>query len=106
MMADPVNPPRPALAQDYEDQPIRSLEINSKVGMTIETFSRLTGIHTGIPYSSRTIRQSLDALYATGLFTNIIVEVEPMEGGVAVVYQLWEKTIISELSIRGNHVFW
>ncbi|HTN42868.1 MAG TPA: outer membrane protein assembly factor BamA [Nitrospiria bacterium] len=98
--------PAPATAQSFEGQTILSLEVNSRVGMTLEALSRLTGIHTGIPYSSRMIRQSLNSLYSTGLFTDVAVEVNPIEGGVAVVYQFTEKTFLSDLQIKGNRVFW
>ena len=90
----------PASAQFLEDEPIVSVEINSKVGMTIESLSRLTGIRTGLNYSRKVIRQSLDALYATNLFTDVIVEVSSVEGGVAVVYNLIEKAVLSELRFR------
>jgi len=76
------------------------------VGMTLEALSRLTGVRTGIPYTGRMVRQSLDSLYATGLFTDVAVEVSPIEGGVAVVYQFTEKTFLSDLQIKGNRVFW
>jgi len=95
-----------AVAQTFEDEPILSLEVNSKVGMTLETLSRLTGIRTGLPYSAQAIRKSLDALYATGLFNDIVVDVAPIEGGVAVVYQFIDKTYLADLRIRGNRVFW
>ncbi len=102
--------PAIAVAQSFEGEPIVSLEVNSRVGITLEVISRLTGIRTGIPYSGKTIRQSLDSLYATGLFTDVVVDVSPIEGGVAVVYQFAEKTILSDLRIEhefsGSFVFW
>ncbi|MEK6683841.1 MAG: outer membrane protein assembly factor BamA [Nitrospirota bacterium] len=98
--------PAVAVAQSFEGQPIISLEVNSRVGMTLEALSRLTGIRTGIPYSGKAIRQSLDSLYATGLFTNVVVDVTPIEGGVGVVYQFIEKTFLADLRIKGNRVFW
>lgn len=102
--------PAIAVAQSFEGEPIISLEVNSRVGITLEVISRLTGIRTGIPYSGKTIRQSLDSLYATGLFTDVVVDVSPIEGGVAVVYQFAEKTILSDLRIEhefsGSFVFW
>ncbi len=98
--------PAVAVAQSFEGQPILSLEVNSRVGMTLEALSRLTGIRTGIPYSGKAIRQSLDSLYATGLFTDVVVDVAPIEGGVAVVYQFTEKTFLADLRIKGNRVFW
>lgn len=101
-----VSHPLPADAQSFEGQTILSLEVNSRMGITIETISRYTGIRTGIPYSSKTIRQSLDSLYATGLFTDIRVETEPILDGVAVIYNLTEKSVLAELKIKGNRVFW
>jgi outer membrane protein insertion porin family len=98
--------PASAVAQTFEGQPILSVEVNSRVGMTLETLSRLTGIRTGIPYSSQAIRQSLDSLYATDLFTDVVVDVVPIEGGVAVVYQFIDKTFLADLRIKGNRVFW
>jgi outer membrane protein insertion porin family len=74
--------------------------------MTLEALSRLTGIHTGIPYSSQMIRQSLNSLYATGLFTDVVVDASPIEGGVAIVYQFIEKTFLSDLRIKADGVIW
>lgn len=82
------------------------LEVNSRVGMTIEALSRMTGIRGGMPYSGMAVRQSLDSLYAAGLFTDVWVEVDPIEGGVAVIYNLTEKTLLADLRIKGNRVFW
>ncbi|MBI3811937.1 MAG: outer membrane protein assembly factor BamA [Nitrospirae bacterium] len=102
--------PAVAVAQSFEGEPIISLEVNSRVGVTLEVISRLTGIRTGIPYSGKAVRQSLDSLYATGLFTDVVVDVSPIEGGVAVVYQFAEKAILSDLRIEheffGSFVFW
>jgi len=98
--------PGPAIAQSFEGQTILSLEVNSRVGMTLEALSRLTGIHTGIPYSSQMIRQSLNSLYATGLFTDVVVDVSPIEGGVAIIYQFTEKTFLADLQIKGDWVIW
>ena len=95
-----------AMAQSFEGQTILSLEVNSRVGITLEALSRLTGIHTGIPYSGQMIRQSLNSLYATGLFTDVVVDVSPIEGGVAVVYQFIEKTFLADLQIEGDWVIW
>ena len=94
------------MAQSFEGQTILSLEVNSRVGMTLEALSRLTGIHTGIPYSGQMIRQSLNSLYATGLFTDVVVDVSPIEGGVAIVYQFIEKTFLAELQVEGDWVIW
>jgi outer membrane protein insertion porin family len=98
--------PGEVAAQSFEGQTILSLEVNSRVGMTLEALSRLTGIHTGIPYSSQMIRQSLNSLYATGLFTDVVVDVSPIEGGVAIVYQFIEKTFLSDLQITADGVIW
>lgn len=92
-------------AQTPEGRTIVSLEVNSKVGMTIQTLSRLTGIRTGIPYSEDIIRGSLDALYSTELFTNIIIEAELLEHGVAVIFNLTERTRVAQVKIKGNRVF-
>lgn len=96
--------PGDAVAQSFEGQTILSLEVNSRVGMTLEALSRLTGIHTGIPYSGQMIRQSLNSLYATGLFSDVVVDVSPVEGGVAIVYQFIEKTFLADLQIEGDWV--
>ncbi len=98
--------PADAAENAFDGQTILSLEINSKAQMTIETLTRQTGIHTGIPYSTRAIRQSLDSLYATGLFTDVVVEAQSIDGGVAVVYNLIDKAVLADLQIKGNRVFW
>jgi outer membrane protein insertion porin family len=97
--------PAVATAQSFEEEPIVSLEVNSRVGMTLESLGRLTGIRTGLPYSSRAVRRSLDALYATGLFSDVEVEVSPIEGGVAVIYDFTEKAYLADLQFTGNRVF-
>jgi outer membrane protein insertion porin family len=86
----------------FEGQPITSLTIDTKLRFTAADLLKLTGIGAGRRFEEKTLRASVDRLYQTGLFAAIAIEAEPAGGGLALVYHLWAKQRIRELTITGR----
>ncbi|MEM9444085.1 MAG: outer membrane protein assembly factor BamA [Verrucomicrobiota bacterium] len=56
----------------------------------------------GQPYSLAAVEQDIKTLYATGLFTNLRIQDEPVADGVKVVVIVKPKSIVKEVIIIGN----
>ncbi len=56
----------------------------------------------GRPFSQLIASDDLKRLYALGYFTDIKIDLQEQEGGVAVIFRVTEKPIVSEISLSGN----
>ena len=60
------------------------------------------GLRRGEALSPEKVRRDLEAVYATGFFENVVVELAPDEDGVLVRFIVEEKPAIREVRIEGN----
>ena len=102
-----LGPSGTSMAKDpaFEGIIIKEIQADSRTGITAEVIRRITGLEMGQPYSAKTIRNSLDLLYDTGLFKDILVEAEPVGNKVALRYIFVEKAFLAGLAIKGNWAF-
>ncbi len=56
----------------------------------------------GAELSPVQIRRDIRAIYATGFFEDVVVETEPVVGGVRLIYRVKEKPIVVGYEVRGN----
>jgi outer membrane protein insertion porin family len=96
-----VGAPRPD-PSSFEGQPIVSLTVDTKLRFTAADLTKLAGVGVGRRFEEQRLRASVDRLYETGLFAAIAIEAEPTAGGLTLVYHLWAKQRIRELSIAGR----
>ena len=89
-----------------EGKLIREVQVQSRTGITLDVIHHLTGLESGMPYSAKTIRKSLDLLYETNLFKDIQVTAEWEDDEVIVRYLLVEKTFLADLRIKRNWAFY
>lgn len=61
-------------------------------------------VRRGQPLSKRAVRRSLERLFSTELFSDAVVEVNEVEGGVIVVFTLTPKRKISIVNVDGEEV--
>lgn len=96
--------PDSVYASEYEGKTITSIEVESKLGITSEEISGMTGIKEGDLYSTRAIRLGLEQIFKKGIFKDVIVEAIPHEGGVKLRYRLIEKVFVAQLTVKGSRV--
>ncbi len=72
------------------------------VPMTVETFTRLTGLAPGHVLTAEAVRKALDTLYAQGTLRDIRIEGFADDGGVRVVVTWIVRTRIESVSFKGN----
>jgi outer membrane protein insertion porin family len=111
IMAHPASPQtgsesggRAADGPSFEGQTIASIDIDTHVRFDANTLLELTGIGIGRRFDAKAIRDSVDRLYDTNLFSVIAIDAEPAPGGVSLVYHLWAKQRIRELVITGRRL--
>jgi len=90
---------------NFEGKMIKEVRVQSATGITPEVMQRMTALEPNQPYSSKAIRESLDLLYGTGLFSDIQVHAELENDRIVVRYVFTEKTFLSRLTIRGSLAF-
>ena len=98
-------PSSPTTLTELEGKPIRSVAVNSPRGFSSEDIRQITGIKIGQPYTTLRIRQSVDRLYQTGNFRNILVEAEPQAGGIRITFTLVDKPTVAQIRLKGNQTF-
>jgi len=90
---------------NLQGKPIRSLAVISPRGFSSEDIRQITGIKIGEPYTTTRIRQSLERLYQTGNFRNILVEAETQADGLRIIFTLVDKPTIAQIRLKGNQSF-
>lgn len=81
--------------------------VNTKNNKSISTETILSKIRTkaGDKFSQEVLNDDLKRLYATEYFTDVSIDVEDVQGGVAVTFILEEKPVIDDIVFKGNEAF-
>ena len=53
-------------------------------------------------YSSSAISKDVDAIWSLGFFDSIDVEVEPIENGIKIIFQVYERSVVKSIKFAGN----
>ncbi len=64
----------------------------------------LVAVRKGQRLSIQAVRRSIERLFATGRFSDVVVRAHDAEGGVNVVFELAPKRLIAALTVVGNQV--
>jgi outer membrane protein insertion porin family len=86
----------------FDGQSITALIVDTRTRFTADDLLKLTGIGVGRRFDAKAIRASLDRLYATGQFALITVDAEPATGGVSLIYHLWPRQRIRDVTVTGR----
>ncbi|MGR3220824.1 MAG: outer membrane protein assembly factor BamA [Candidatus Anammoxibacter sp.] len=54
-------------------------------------------------YSASAISKDVDAIWSLGFFDSIDVEVEPVNEGIKIVFQVYERSVVKRIRFVGNH---
>jgi len=61
-----------------------------------------SGVRAGARLDRAALRTGIERLFKTGQFSNVVVDSEPVEGGIAVVLRVEENPLVEEVRYEGN----
>jgi outer membrane protein assembly complex protein YaeT len=85
----------------YEGQVVRQIEFRGISGTKPQMLRGLIPIHENEPLNRAELQQSLRTLYATGRFATLLVEGEPVPGGIALIYAAKENYFNGAVRVEG-----
>lgn len=91
-----------AEAQDAPQQLVTKVEVEGNKNISGATILSKVRTRQGKPFSQLIASDDLKRLYALGHFTDIKIDLQDEEGGVAVIFRVKEKPIVSEIDLSGN----
>lgn len=83
-------------------QQIVSIEVKGNERLSKEAILQYVGSKVGSELSRTQVRDDLKTLYNTGLFNDVRIDVEQVNGNLGLVVIVEEKDYIQELEYRGN----
>jgi outer membrane protein insertion porin family len=95
--------PALAAAAAFAGEPVLSVRIQVAPSEA-ERLARYVEIQPGAPLEPAAVRKSVELLYATGEFADVVVEAAPGPGGVAVVFRPLPAPLLSAVRVEGDPV--
>lgn len=92
----------PRYANSEEVPIIKSIEIKGNKKIAQEMILEKIKSKKGTPFYKGTVQQDIKALYSMGYFDDVVVDLEPFEGGVKLIYFVKEKPTITRIDIQGT----
>jgi len=87
----------------YEGQIVRRIELRGIAGSKREMLSSLITQQTGEPLDRKKLRESLQALFATGRFSDLQVEAEPSQpDGISLVFVATQNYFYGDINVDGT----
>ncbi|HJR60821.1 MAG TPA: POTRA domain-containing protein [Vicinamibacterales bacterium] len=101
--AVPLSPQASSPAAAYAGRPIVQVEVMVEGRLTIDTLLiSLIETPAGSPLSMASVRETIAHLYSLGRFQEIAVDARPLEGGVALTYELVPVHSVQRIEFRGT----
>ncbi len=91
-----------AAAPEAADETIIEVAVEGNRRIEIDTILTSIGLRRGDIVTASRVRRDIKAIYATGWFDDVVVSIEPVEGGVKLVYRVDEKPAVREVRLSGN----
>jgi outer membrane protein insertion porin family len=89
----------------FEGQPVSSVEVVARPNLDTESIKHLVSQQAGQPYSSQKVQESVEALKASGQFTDVDSSVFPEQGGLRLKFILEPAFYIGVLEFPGAGAF-
>ena len=89
----------------FEGQPLSAVELVARPTLDTTSFEHLVILQPGQPYSSQKIQQSVEALKASGQFTDVETSVLPVQGGLRLKFIMEPAFYIGVLEFPGAQAF-
>lgn len=97
----PAEPVAPAAAAEVLPEVVE-VELHLPGGADTAGLADLVAVRKGQRLSVRAVRRSVERLWATGRFTDVVVSQVDVPGGVRLVFQLSPAEMLARLTIEGN----
>lgn len=99
-----IRPPTAVDQPDNVEPIVREIRIEFAGPRTVDRSVIVSNMRTtvGQPFSQLAIENDVKNLYATGFFTNLRIQTEPVVDGVRVIVVAQAKPVIREIIFRGN----
>ena len=91
--------------QNNEGKIIKAITVKGNRAISAETILSKIKTKVGDAFSQVVLNDDLKRLYATDYFTDVSIDVENYEDGVKVTFMVEEKSIISDITFKGNKAF-
>src|SRR3569832_1889605 len=99
-----IFPSRLLRAAEWEGTIIHQIAFDRTENLSDVDLFKLAGVRPGDRYRTHQIREGIEALYRTGNFKDIWVEVTPFNGEeVTLRFVMDEKRLVSSIDLSGNH---
>lgn len=92
-------------ADDRDGRTITVVEVKGNKAISSETILTKIKTKVGDPFSHVVLNDDLKRLYATEFFTNVTIDVDDRDGGVAITFIMEEKPVIEDIEFIGNKAF-
>jgi len=96
--------PVAANAAEESKPTVTAVELHLPSGADPSGFPELIAVEVGQKLSLRTVRRSIERLFATGRLSDVVVRARPEQGGVALLFELTPKRRIVSYRVQGNRV--
>lgn len=103
----PLHQPEQAEAVTVEasaEPVVVEVELHLSEGADAEGLTELVSVRKGQRLSMRAVRRSVERLWSTGRFSDVVVRAVDAPGGVRLVFQLTPAELLARLTIEGNVV--
>ncbi len=104
-LAQPVEPPRPEVSEfpaDASAPEVLAVELHLPGGADTTGLVDLVAVRKGQRLSVRAVRRSVERLWGTGRFTDVVARTVEVPGGVRLVFQLSPAELLARLTVEGN----
>ena len=92
-------------ATDTSGKNVTDLRVKNNKAISKETILLKVKTKVGEPFSQDVLNDDLKRLYATEYFTDVTIDVEDYQGGIAVTFIVEEKPIVEDIIFKGNTAF-
>src|SRR6516164_4787474 len=92
---------QPSSYEGLEGRPVSKVDISANPAMDAESFRALLVLNAGEPFSIQAMRDSVNALQKTRLFSQVQVSVEPQQDGLRVLFILQPTSYVGMVYFPG-----
>lgn len=92
---------QPSSYEGLEGRPVSKVDISANPAMDAESFRALLTLNAGEPFSIQAMRDSVNALQKTRLFSQVQVSVEPQQDGLRVLFILQPTSYVGMVYFPG-----
>ncbi|NNC07591.1 BamA/TamA family outer membrane protein [Corallococcus exiguus] len=92
------------VGHDDDAPEVVAVELHLPEGMAPDGLSGLVTLRKGQALTPGAVRKSVEQLFATGRFADVVAFTQEVPGGVRLVFKLTPLPLLSHVSVRGNQV--